>query len=491
MNASRHVVAHDSNRIDRRIGAFPLGTTTAIAVMTTSTPGTLWSGPAESGAKREDAVMKTLRTGMLVLAAVLVIGGLTTTTQAFHDGGVATCTRCHSMHSPQDSPANGKLLTQADGSSTCLSCHERGSDTRPGSYRVSSTQNQIDNVGVAGAPIHRSPGGDFGWLKVTYTWTSRGRDNTELGETHGHNIVAAGFGYVADGTTTAPGGGASGFPSAELGCESCHDPHGKAKINNLNQVVAAGVTVDSGSYDDSPAAADLIGNETVGVYRLLRALNDTSQDGVTFTNAPVAVAPGSYNRSEADYDTRVAYGWSATGANGFEGWGEWCGTCHADMHSGTGAYTHPTDETLGDEADNYNSYVMTGQMNGTSADSYTSLVPFATSQNDRDQLKSLAATTTNDNNTPDNPDDDFEEPNLAGPGANDRVTCLSCHRAHASGFPYALRWFQDSEFITEAGAYPAANGRTVDQMQASYYDRPATVFATYQRSLCNKCHAQD
>ena len=29
------------------------------------------------------------------------------------------------------------------------------------------------------------------------------------------------------------------------------------------------------------------------------------------------------------------------------------------------------------------------------------------------------------------------------------------------------------------------------QVQAAYYDRPVTVFGANQRSLCNKCHAQD
>jgi hypothetical protein len=34
-------------------------------------------------------------------------------------------------------------------------------------------------------------------------------------------------------------------------------------------------------------------------------------------------------------------------------------------------------------------------------------------------------------------------------------------------------------------------GRLEGDAQAAYYDRPATVFATYQRVLCNKCHAKD
>jgi hypothetical protein len=33
--------------------------------------------------------------------------------------------------------------------------------------------------------------------------------------------------------------------------------------------------------------------------------------------------------------------------------------------------------------------------------------------------------------------------------------------------------------------------RTAAEIQAAYYDRPATKFATYQRVYCNKCHAKD
>jgi len=92
--------------------------------------------------------------------------------------------------------------------------------------------------------------------------------------------------------------------------------------------------------------------------------------------------------------------------------------------------------------------------------------------------------------------------------SGDTVMCLSCHRAHASGFDSATRWENEAEFITyvnaaNAPAWPGtdnapaqgnaqyARGKTMAETQASYYDRPVTVFGAYQRSLCNKCHAQD
>jgi hypothetical protein len=59
----------------------------------------------------------------------------------------------------------------------------------------------------------------------------------------------------------------------------------------------------------------------------------------------------------------------------------------------------------------------------------------------------------------------------------------------------------EGEFITYNGQWPGtdttptvlqfARGRLGAETQAAYYDRPATVFASYQRVLCNKCHAKD
>jgi hypothetical protein len=160
------------------------------------------------------------------------------------------------------------------------------------------------------------------------------------------------------------------------------------------------------------------------------------------------------------------------------------------MHS-TGNYVHPVDATLGsDIADNYSKYIKSGDMTGSSATAYLSLVPFAENTGDFVTLKSHAK----NNNT-------F----LNGPASSDKVTCLSCHRAHASGFLHALRFDQAYEFMTKGGQYIGSDnpsvtgsraalqhrGRTNAEWQAAYYDRPATQFATFQRVLCNKCHAKD
>ncbi len=82
--------------------------------------------------------------------------------------------------------------------------------------------------------------------------------------------------------------------------------------------------------------------------------------------------------------------------------------------------------------------------------------------------------------------------------------CLSCHRAHASGWDHATRWnMPASGTIVFGGTWPGwnaigdaalpanAQGRMQAETQAAMYDRDAKSYASYQKVLCNKCHAQD
>ena len=423
--------------------------------------------------------MTRVRWGFIILATVFLALGLAGAAYAFHSGGVAECTGCHSMHSPK---AGGSfLLVGGDQSSTCLTCHMHAGDTGPSSYHISTAQADMP-IGVP--PKQRTPGGDFGWLKKSYTMTIRGVTSTESGDSHGHNIVATDFGYTADPTnTTAPGGT---FSSSQLGCQSCHDPHpanrrisdGSYVRNTRTLGSVAAPIIGSGSYNNSLAPA---AGQAVGVYRLLRGLGDSSQGGVTFSGVAIAVAPSTYNQTEATNQVRVAYGADATNT-----WGNWCATCHPKMHSST-SYVHPIDETLGsDIAANYNAYVKSGDLTGTSASSFTSLVPF---MENTGAITTLQSHAKNDNTY------------LNGPASSDKVACLTCHRAHATGWPEMLRWNMEGEFMVYNSLYPGtdttptvpqfARGRLGAETQAAYYDRPVTQFASYQRVLCNKCHAKD
>ncbi len=418
--------------------------------------------------------MKTLRAGFVFLAGALLVLFAGGTAEAFHSGGVAECTGCHSMHAAKS--AGGLLLIGSDQSSTCLSCHQHAGDTGPSSYHISTAE--ADMAGT-NPPKQRTPGGDFGWLKKTYSWVPRSGAATEYsyGQAKGHNVVALDMNYVADTTnTTSPGGS---FSASQLGCQSCHDPHGRARRlsdgSYVNAVYTAGSQnapiIGSGSYSTSAVP---VAGQAVGVYRLLRGVGDNSQ-GVTFSGVAIAVAPSSYNLSEATNQVRVAYGSDSAGNT----WGTWCGTCHTTMNSGTHT-VHPVDQALGDVAAAYNMYVKSGDLTGTSATSFSSLVPFVEGTGAISTLASHA----NNNNSYRN-----------GPGTSDQVSCVSCHRAHASGFDEMLRFNLGNEFMvingTYTGSVAVAQGRTEAEMQAAYYDRLATQFASYQRVLCNKCHAKD
>jgi predicted CXXCH cytochrome family protein len=405
---------------------------------------------------------------VLLVAATF---GLAGTALALHDGGVARCEACHTMHNSlgnvaHDDDINGGqfttgpfLLKGNDQSSACLNCHGAGSTTS--SYHV-STEGVTTGVGV---PMQFTPGGDFSWIKATTGTTA---------DLKGHNIIAADFGYSADaraGMVTSPGGN---YPNASFGCQSCHDPHGKSRLldGGTDYVTTGAPIATYGSYGALPTATT-----AVGAYRILGGTNYEPKSvvglGLAFANnVPVATAPSGYNSATAPGGVRVAYGSNMA---------EWCANCHAGLHNE--AYPtnlrHPSGNAakLGATiAGNYNAYKKTGDLTGTSADSFLPLVPFETGQGaaDRAALATLQATAT-------------------GPDATANVMCLSCHRAHASGFESMLRWDHKATFVVDAtGAYAKKGGIGSDaQMTAAYYNKPAADFGAYQRSLCNKCHAKD
>ena len=416
------------------------------------------------------------KTGFIILLGAFVVLFYSGTPQAFHSGGVAECGGCHSMHSPK---AGGSyLLIGTDPTSTCLTCHMHAGDTGPSSYHIATAES---DMGAGVAPKQRTPGGDFGWLRKGYSFTVRGTTTIEYGQTHGHNVVAKDVsGYTVDpDNATAPGGT---FASANLGCDSCHDPHGRLRrksdgtyATSATLGTAGDPIVGSGSYGAVPIAG-----QAVGAYRLLRGKGDT-WNGATFAGVAIAVVPSTYNQTEATNQVRTAYG-----ASGTDTWGNWCASCHPNMHS-SGNYVHPVDQSLGTaNANIYNAYVKSGDLTGSSTTSFTSLVPFAENTGD---IATLAGHASNTGTW------------LTGPGTSDKVVCLSCHRAHASGWPEALRWNMEGEFMIYNSQFPGtdttptvpqfARGRLGVETQAAYYDRPVTQFASYQRPLCNKCHAKD
>lgn len=283
---------------------------------------------------------------------------------AFHDGGVAACGACHITHEgtadPVLLPGGEPLLVAATPTDVCLTCHgaplgvfgqnpllpppERGA----GNFVFLLEDNLNDAAGGALSPIH--------------------------GEAAGHSIVSMDQGTSPDSRwATAPGGT---FPSASLGCTSCHDPHGNASFRMLNGVGP----VQSGLYQFTYAAPDAEGLDV---------------------GDPLAVE---------SWDTHTAY------RNGMN---QWCANCHGMYHDrprGISGFEHPSHEALGgSERLQYNRYAgADNPTGGVAATAYLPVVPF----------ESPAATIDA----------------TAGPAGPAFPMCLTCHRAHASSAPASGRW---------------------------------------------------
>ena len=422
-------------------------------------------------------IIRIILAGLLPMALVIA---MERSSAAFHDGGVGMCVGCHSIHGNDIVTIGGpSLLREQDASSTCLFCHQQPGDIGPTDYHVSTPFSELPQ-GIP--PKQLTPGGDFGWLKKTYSWIP-GPSLAPLssrGERHGHNIVAADFLYDADSTYSAAPGGT--YPSNQLSCISCHDPHGKYRRNIDGSISTTGTSIiGSGSFASSPEPD---ANKAVGVYGCWaeRAICQRSlTGGLAFVNdPPIAIAPDIYNRSEAATQTRVAYG---------SGMSEWCRNCHPDMHTvvwpGNTNLLHPAGDSAGlgaVKAGNYNAYIKTGDLTGLASTSYLSLVPFEEGTTDYAVLKAHARS-----------DDTW----LAGPDSTTaQVMCLTCHRAHASGWDGIMRWNAETNYIVNNGSYaqegqpeqPYGQGRSAAEALRAYYDMPATKFAPSQDTLCNKCH---
>lgn len=419
-------------------------------------------------------------------AVFLVITG---TGFAFHDGGVGDCEGCHTMHnsyegisqSSTSAPGmtNRYLLKGSEQSSVCLNCHQKVGDAGPTAFHISTAE---PDMPMGAPPRQLTPGGDFGWLKKTYIWTPAlgGTPQTSTGDSHGHNIAAIDYGYFNDAyRNTSPGGS---YPASYLGCTSCHDPHGRYRRMQDGSIRTSGNPIrDSGSLASSPAPD--AGN-SVGVYRLLGGIGylpKSLSGGLAFSyNPPAAVAPDTYNRSENTTQTRVAYG---------TGMSDWCRNCHQNIHreSITTQLKHPAGADGGqlrrsDISTYYNKYIKDGDLSGVMSNSYLSLVPFEVGVSNYDMLKSIVTTTpaTGPETTSDNP----------------VVMCLSCHRAHASGWDRAMRWnnktskiVHNSSYSEESNAFQFfGQGRTALEAQSAYYGIPAGNFSSEQNPLCFKCH---
>lgn len=269
---------------------------------------------------------------LFMLGIIFVMAG---SSFAFHDAGVAHCNGCHTMHNSEngqlidpDSPnGNAWLLKDATPSDVCLSCH--ASDHLGGVMGTDPL-----------APPPLKGAGNFVYLLEDNLNDAHGGGDTLTdgswanpipGDAAGHNIVAPSMGVAADASlSSAPGGS---FPSSQLGCSSCHDPHGNESFRML--------------YSAGPV-----------------------QDGLyTFTNpAPDAQGLSVFFGSETQTSHTAYQG----------GMSAWCGNCHGDFHANNTKLIHNSGMVLGASvAQTYNLYNGTVDLTGgVQATAYLADVPF-------------------------------------------------------------------------------------------------------------------
>lgn len=202
------------------------------------------------------------------------------------------------------------------------------------------------------------------------------------------------------------------YPSNKMRCTSCHDPHGN------------------------------------GNFRMLRGAGPVPGSPFRFRYpAPVAYGLPLGGAPESD-GNHTAY---------VSGMSAWCANCHGDYltddhNQALTGWEHPTEEVLeNDVLNQYNIYNGTADpTGGTHAVAYLASVPF------EDAGNTVTGT--------------------SGPTVSSRLMCLSCHRAHATSAPSALRWDPRVDRLGEDGVVSGS------------YAIPNPYADPDQEPLCFKCH---
>jgi predicted CXXCH cytochrome family protein len=320
---------------------------------------------------------------------------------AFHELGVATCDGCHTVHNSQDgapmspdSPfGSGSLLRFSSATDVCLECHAAANGAVMGDDPLN--------------PPKERGGGNFVFLLEDNINDRVVGNPPPIGGNHaGHNVTSVAWGISVDHDHNVSPGGS--FPSAQLSCTSCHDPHG---------------------------------NEN---FRMLRGQGPTNLTSFAFVNpAPEATGLNLLMGQETQTN-HTAY---------LQGWAAWCANCHGYYHEQNNqGFDHPAEHELEQEiADSYNQY--NGPDDPTGGSFTTAYVPDV-------PVEDPAMTTST----------------TSGATANSRVTCITCHRAHATSAPASTRWDPKVEFLD------------TDGMASASYPLPNPYADPSQRALCVKCH---
>lgn len=382
-----------------------------------------------------------------------------------HSDAGLTCSDCHLFFADSESQqgdVNSAFLLKANVTDLCLSCHTEGKNTP----HTADLPNLEDRGWVA--PIVMTtdganpaelgvamPAGDFYWSGVD---PSRGHNPAFSGG------VPTSQDMTADPVlgTSPPGGTLAG---GEWSCTSCHGAHSrfddgvsawrqlKRRVNGrvvTGDVRRYGVENVSGDAIQDPQMEPLLSNSRGMMHG--EAYVAARADGHSLEGADLF-------RPEGDANKNVYRG----------GFSSFCAACHGDFHGGTDENArmtgdawarHPSNLELG-RSNRYGVAAYTGQVRNTQG---TSPNPAG-----YDWKYPLVKA-----------DGDFtlrpDRPSAGVPGTvrgEDRIMCLTCHRAHASPFENMTRW------ETRAHSF-IADGEMDFAGEISQGDNPAYG--------CAKCH---
>jgi len=267
-----------------------------------------------------------LRCGKILSAWVTVAAvgiGAAVAGTGVHNGGVGSCSTCHTMHAGAGQNG-GSLLLSGSSSDLCLSCH-------------ATEYGAVLGPDALAPPPERGPGNFVFLLSTNINDGADGATNPIPGDAAGHNLSAPGHGLATDGTRlTSPGGT---YPAADLKCTSCHDPHG-----NTNYRFLWGPGGNSSFAYAAPEAEGL----------------------------DLALGEVENNANHVAYRGGVSL---------------WCANCHAgylQKHNRMGSsFRHWTDTTMGSMVrERYGVYNGTADpTGGVAATSYLAAVPFEVADN--------------------------------------------------------------------------------------------------------------
>jgi len=343
------------------------------------------------------------------------------------------CGYCHTMHNSQDGVAFLSGLAPQDGAGSpaastlngallrwdCVGCHS-GDNTAasidsgngvPKVQRTGGAPNYVNGDDAAGTANNSLAGGDFYYVTQD--------------DTYGHNVDVL-TGGSADGTLTTPPGWDNGLGTGingggavwteQIRCSGTYGCHGDHNQADAFSAISGAHHGDDGTVDGSTVGKSyrwldgIVGKEDAD-WEWTRQASDHNQ--YLGEDRPKSAAGDAVSSTET-----ISY---------------LCGQCHGKFHNSNAGTAddgitntddawmrHPSDYDMANTADTakYNAYPGTG--GSITARPYSTATPVASA----DVTATLATV------------------NLQLASADDTaiVTCLSCHRAHASPYADIVRW---------------------------------------------------